>query len=207
MISDEKVIDGSSLYNMLRIAFTSLSYNESYLNDINTFPVSDSDTGTNMRQSFHKGLVATDEKQNAGDLLFKFAHSMSLDSRGNSGFILSQYFIGLSEYLKGKESISIEDFKNAIVHAYKIAYAAVVNPALRQIQIPEFVYRRNAGDRTIASTRTAVFRRGQGIHYPGRSSQPDGERARHPLRQSWGTEVGKSTPLFSRAACYRMPND
>ncbi len=123
------VIDGASLYHMFRMAFTSLSYNESYLNDINTFPVSDSDTGTNMKQSFHKGLVATDEKQNAGDLLFKFAYSMSLDSRGNSGFILSQYFIGLSEYLKGKESISIEDFKNAIVHAYKIAYAAVVNPA------------------------------------------------------------------------------
>ena len=108
MISDEKVIDGSSLYNMLRIAFTSLSYNESYLNDINTFPVSDSDTGTNMKRTLRMGLLTTSQEQTAGELIRSLADNMSLSSRGNSGFILSQYFMGLSEYLKDKNVITIE---------------------------------------------------------------------------------------------------
>ena len=129
MISDEKVIDGSSLYNMLRIAFTSLSYNESYLNDINTFPVSDSDTGTNMKRTLRMGLLTTSQEQTAGELIRSLADNMSLSSRGNSGFILSQYFMGLSEYLRDKNVITIEDFSKAIVHAYKVAYASVVNPA------------------------------------------------------------------------------
>ena len=121
-------IDGTSIYHMLRFAFTSLSFNESYLNDINTFPVSDSDTGTNMKRTFRKGLLATGENQTAGSALVSFAKNMSMDSRGNSGFILSQYFLGLSEYLKDKDSITLEDFSEAIVHAYKVAYAAVLNP-------------------------------------------------------------------------------
>lgn len=121
-------IDGASIYHMLRLAFTSLSFNESYLNAINTFPVSDSDTGTNMKRTFRKGLLATQEGQSAGTALTQFAQNMSLDSRGNSGFILSQYFLGLSEALKDKTSITLEDFSQAIVHAYQVAYAAVLNP-------------------------------------------------------------------------------
>ena len=121
-------IDGALLYRMFRLAFASLSFNENYLNEINTFPVSDSDTGTNMKRSFKNGLTAINENQTAGELLYTFAHNMSLNSRGNSGFILSQYFIGLSEYLKDKLVITIQDFCDAIIHAYRVAYAAVVNP-------------------------------------------------------------------------------
>ena len=122
------VIDGSKLYHMLRYAFTSLSYNENYLNEINTFPVSDSDTGTNMKRTLRKGIASTSENLSAGELFSTFASNMSMDSRGNSGFILSQYFVGLSQCLKGKEVITLKDFINACVHAYDVAYAAVVNP-------------------------------------------------------------------------------
>ena len=121
-------IDGLTVYNMLRYGFTSLSYNENYLNNINTFPVSDNDTGTNMKRTFQKGLLAINENKNAGSVLHSFAKNMSLGSRGNSGFIFSQYFLGLSDFLKEKALITIEDFSKAIIYAYKIAYAAVINP-------------------------------------------------------------------------------
>ena len=127
-IKQVNYIDGSYLYHMLRVAFTSLSFNESYLNDINTFPVSDKDTGSNMKRTFQRGLLSTSETEKAGSTLSSFAESMSMNSYGNSGFILSQYFLGLSEYLREKEIITIEDFLKAIVHAYQVAYAAVVNP-------------------------------------------------------------------------------
>lgn len=126
--SNEARIDGSTLYGMLRSAFASLSYNESYLNDINTFPVSDSDTGTNMKRTFRTGLLALQGNEAPGEMLSRFAKEMTRKSRGNSGFILSQYFLGLSDSLKEKEAISIEDLSQAISHAYHVAYAAVINP-------------------------------------------------------------------------------
>lgn len=122
------IIDSQNLYHMLRLGFTSLSFNENYLNEINTFPVSDSDTGTNMKRTFQKGLVSLNQTNSAGELLLSFAKNMSLESRGNSGFIFSQYFLGLAEYLKDKETITIEDFSNGLMYAYKVAYAAVINP-------------------------------------------------------------------------------
>lgn len=122
------IIDSQNLYRMLRLGFTSLSFNENYLNEINTFPVSDSDTGTNMKRTFQKGLVSLNQTNSAGELLLSFAKNMSLESRGNSGFIFSQYFLGLAEYLKDKETITIEDFSNGLMYAYKVAYAAVINP-------------------------------------------------------------------------------
>ena len=128
MMTGTEIIDGYELYRMLRSAFASLSYNETYLNEINTFPVSDSDTGTNMKRTFQKGLLAIEGKAKAGEVLSVFAESMSLESRGNSGFILSQYFIGLSDSLRDKDIFTIEAFSEAVVHAYKVAYAAVIDP-------------------------------------------------------------------------------
>lgn len=122
------IIDSQNLYHMLRLGFTSLSFNENYLNEINTFPVSDSDTGTNMKRTFQKGLVSLNQSNSAGELLLSFAKNMSLESRGNSGFIFSQYFLGLAEYLKDKQTITIEDFSAGLMYAYKVAYAAVINP-------------------------------------------------------------------------------
>ncbi len=127
-MNNQQVINGNEFYYMLRVAFTSLSFNESYLNDINTFPVSDSDTGTNMKRTFMMGLNSTNENETAGKIIQTLAENMSLSSRGNSGFILSQYFRGLSECLKNKTYFTLDDFKEAIVHAYQVAYASVINP-------------------------------------------------------------------------------
>ncbi len=124
----QTTIDGERLYRMLRSAFASLSYNETYLNDINAFPVSDKDTGTNMKRTFRKGLLAIEENKTAGETISSFATHMSMESRGNSGFILSQFFLGLKDCLKDKDLITLEDFMKALVHAYQVAYAAVINP-------------------------------------------------------------------------------
>jgi len=53
---------------------------------------------------------------------------MLIGSRGNSGFILSQYFLGMYEYTKGKNAVSLADLASALPHAYQVAYRAVLNP-------------------------------------------------------------------------------
>lgn len=127
-MQEEQKLNGHDFYYMLRVAFTSLSFNETYLNDINAFPVSDSDTGTNMKHTFMMGLDSTNKNDTAGKVLQTLAENMSLSSRGNSGFILSQYFKGLSEHLKDKPYFTLEDFKEAMIRAYQVAYASVLNP-------------------------------------------------------------------------------
>ena len=124
----KNTIDGKLLYKMLQGGFASLSHNENYLNDLNIFPVSDSDTGTNMKRTFKKGVAALSSESSVHDMFSTLAKGMSLGSRGNSGFILSQYFQGIHEYTKDKESITLTDFSDALTHAYSIAYKAVIQP-------------------------------------------------------------------------------
>jgi DAK2 domain fusion protein YloV len=124
----EHTIDGKLLSKMLMGGFTNLSYNIDYLNEINVFPVSDSDTGTNMKKTFESGVAALNDEASFCDVLSAFVKGLLIGSRGNSGFILSQYFSGIYEYTQGKNAISVADLTSALSHAYQVAYRAVLNP-------------------------------------------------------------------------------
>jgi dihydroxyacetone kinase-like predicted kinase len=54
---------------------------------------------------------------------------MLISSRGNSGFLLSQFFLGIHEYTKGKDTVSAADLSSALPHAYQKAYEAMLKPA------------------------------------------------------------------------------
>ena len=126
----ENIIDGGLLCKMLLNGFASLSHNINYLNGLNIFPVSDSDTGTNMRNTFQKGIAALNgEALSFHGVLSVFTNGMLLGSRGNSGFILSQYFLGIHKYINDKEPVTISDLSGAMQHAYGLAYRSVINPA------------------------------------------------------------------------------
>jgi len=124
----EHTIDGKLLSKMLIGGFTNLSHNIDYLNEINVFPVSDSDTGTNMKKTFESGVAALNGETSFCDIFSAFVKGLLIGSRGNSGFILSQYFLGIYEYTKGKNTVSVDDLTYALPHAYQVAYRAVLNP-------------------------------------------------------------------------------
>jgi len=121
-------LDGELMYKMLMSGFANLSHNKNYLNEINVFPVSDGDTGTNMKNTFGNGVSALKGNLSFNDTFSEFVKSMLLGSRGNSGFILSQYFLGIHEYTKEKNTVSVSDLSFAMQHAYQVAYKAVLNP-------------------------------------------------------------------------------
>ena len=124
----ENAIDGELLRKMLLGGFENLSHNIDYLNGINVFPVSDGDTGTNMKKTFESGVAALNGEASFCDAFSVFVRGMLVGSRGNSGFILSQYFLGIYEYTKGKNTVSVTDLSSALPHAYQVAYRAVLNP-------------------------------------------------------------------------------
>ena len=123
-----KTIDGLLLKDLFAAGLTNLRANEKTVNDLNVFPVPDGDTGSNMRMTIENGVKNTAETPNVGEFAVNFAKGVLMGARGNSGVILSQYFKGLSLELKGKESVNILEFRDALVQSYKTAYKAVVTP-------------------------------------------------------------------------------
>ncbi len=100
------------------------------LNRINVFPVSDSDTGTNMAATL-AGAVTAAEQDRAGDVgatSRRIADSALLGARGNSGAILAQFFQGLAEGLEGCGHVTLAHFAPAARRAADAARSALARP-------------------------------------------------------------------------------
>ena len=130
MIKKIKYIDGIRFYRAIVVGINKLISHQDYLNQINVFPVPDGDTGTNMAFTVSEILEGTSGtvSSNIGEMTQKVA-DLALDgARGNSGAILAQFFIGLSEGLNGKDKMSVRDFSNAFKKASDNAWSALSDP-------------------------------------------------------------------------------
>jgi dihydroxyacetone kinase-like predicted kinase len=92
-------IDGSRFTRAVTAGSKWLIDREKQLDDINVFPVPDSDTGTNMGGTLQIIADAADDAEIASiaEASKMIADSALIGARGNSGAILAQFFQGLSE--------------------------------------------------------------------------------------------------------------
>ena len=101
------------------------------IDHLNVFPVPDGDTGTNMQMTMMAGVkeVSKLDSQSIVDIE-NLSRGLLMGARGNSGVILSQFFRGLySEIAKiDNGSASIQEFIQALVGGYQMAYRAVMDP-------------------------------------------------------------------------------
>jgi len=123
-----KRIDGYTFEKLLRNGLNNLKNYEEKVNEINVFPVTDGDTGTNMFLTLQHGIYATKSNESLGDYLQDLSAGMLLGARGNSGVILSQIFKGLAESLKFRNSVGVYKLSRAFISGYKTAYQAVIRP-------------------------------------------------------------------------------
>ncbi len=103
---------------------------QDHLNQINVFPVADNDTGTNMAltmQSVAEGAISCREMSVSG-MSKCLAESALMGARGNSGAILAQFFQGLADSFKGKLTVSLNHFGDAVELARIGAYEAITEP-------------------------------------------------------------------------------
>jgi len=100
------------------------------LNRINVFPVPDGDTGTNLASTLLGGITVLRESEGLKlcEIVRRFSEALLFSARGNSGTIISQFFVGLADALKGKESVSTVEFAEALEKAYKAVYESLENP-------------------------------------------------------------------------------
>ena len=103
---------------------------QEHLNNINVFPVADSDTGTNMAltmRSVAEGALLCKEISVHG-MSRAVADSALMGARGNSGAILAQFFQGLAEGFQGRGRATLEDFAAAVQSASTNAAEAIAEP-------------------------------------------------------------------------------
>ena len=125
-----KYIDGIRFYRSIVVGINNLISRQDYLNQINVFPVPDGDTGTNMAFTVNAILDGTSDvvPTKIGDMTQIVADCALDGARGNSGAILAQFFVGLSESLSGKDKMSVKDFTEAFKNGSDCAWEALSNP-------------------------------------------------------------------------------
>ena len=89
-----KRLNGFQLEQMLKNGLANLQSREDEINRLNVFPVSDGDTGTNMRLTLSGGVRFAKANKETNAYLKQLSEGMLFGARGNSGVILSQFFKG-----------------------------------------------------------------------------------------------------------------
>ncbi len=109
-----------------------LAKNEQLLNDLNVYPVPDSDTGSNSLQTLKAGIAhGSFNSSDLGESAQAIAAGAAKSAMGNSGVILAQYLQGLAQGLTQTETLnqcSPSEWQQALVQAAEVARQAVLTP-------------------------------------------------------------------------------
>ncbi|PXW32501.1 UNVERIFIED_CONTAM: hypothetical protein DES50_103287 [Williamsia faeni] len=93
-------MDPGVLRDWIHGAVTSLDAVRAEINDLNVFPIPDSDTGSNMLHTMRSAAQAVDSLDDEADtpaVARAMAEGAVAKARGNSGIILSQVLVGLAD--------------------------------------------------------------------------------------------------------------
>lgn len=99
---------------------------EQLVNDLNVYPVPDSDTGTNSLVTLNSGLAQM-TGQNVHDLANSLASGCAKSALGNSGVILSAYLSGLAQNVN--DPVDLAQWQSALKNAAQFAQLSVLTPS------------------------------------------------------------------------------
>jgi hypothetical protein len=105
---------GNDLYHAFLSGAHKLISIKHHLNNINVFPVPDGDTGSNMSYLMQTIINEARPSDDFSETMESIASAALSGSRGNSGIIFAEYFSGLSEKLKGKPLVKLDEFMDAV---------------------------------------------------------------------------------------------
>lgn len=148
----EQTLDAPALHAWADAAVRALDRHRAELDQLNVFPVADSDTGTNLYLTLREGLDAlTRDGADADDAARDFARGALVGARGNSGVIVSQYLGALLRSLP-PGPVAADALATGLQTATTAAYRAVANP----VEGTVLTIARAVGDGAAAATRPGV---------------------------------------------------
>ena len=121
-------IDGRRLYYTFIAGANNILAHQSYLNEINVFPVNDGDTGSNMASTVRSVIESIHPHRSYKITADLIAEATMINARGNSGIIFAQFLYGVSREAGDRKSISIPQFAESIRNSVPYMYEAVANP-------------------------------------------------------------------------------
>ncbi len=123
-------LDGPGLLSLFESALELLEANVAEINRLNVFPVPDGDTGINMYLTLLDVVSNTAENvsPSVGETSRMMAEHALNGGRGNSGVLLSQFFMGMAEALDGCTDFGADDFARSLAAASVHAYGGIGHP-------------------------------------------------------------------------------
>ena len=125
-----KTINVDVLAKMFLAGAQNIEAKKDYINELNVFPVTDGDTGTNMSMTIMSAAkeVTALNKPAMKDLAKAISSGSLRGARGNSGVILSQLLRGFTKAIKEEKEIDVLALAAACQRARDTAYKAVMKP-------------------------------------------------------------------------------
>lgn len=130
MSDENRTCNGRQLKELAAAGLNWLESHYRRVNELNVFPVPDGDTGTNMlltMRNAHKEILHLDSSH-VGKVAGQIAHGAMMGSRGNSGTILSQLWLGFARTIAEVEVLDAELAIKALRNATDTAYRGVQRP-------------------------------------------------------------------------------
>jgi DAK2 domain fusion protein YloV len=122
-------LDAAAVHRWAAAGLDGLRRHQREINDLNVYPVPDSDTGTNLVLTWAAGHAAlAGHTDGLAQTLAALAHGVLLGAQGNSGGILAQLLKGLAQSLAGVSEADGRALAQALVHAAREAREAVSAP-------------------------------------------------------------------------------
>jgi len=120
----------SQISDALIVSAKHLGLNRSILDNLNVFPVPDGDTGTNMVGTYVPAiqLLENEHITSPSQIAEIILPYMNNNSRGNSGFILSRFFMGFFSKENNSEFLTTEDLAEGFSNGFYEVNSALFNP-------------------------------------------------------------------------------
>lgn len=122
--------DGQKLKQLTQAGKLWLEHNHKHVNELNVFPVPDGDTGTNMLLTMSNAYkeIMEDSTSSVSVMGRRIAHGAMMGSRGNSGTILSQIWIGFADGLGDADTLDSALLAQALHSASEKSWLGVQKP-------------------------------------------------------------------------------
>ena len=120
----------SQISDALIVSAEHLGLNKSILDNLNVFPVPDGDTGSNMVGTYVPAieLLKNERVTSPSQIAEIILPYMNNNSRGNSGFILSRFFMGFFSKENRSEFLTTQDLAEGFSNGFYEVNSALFNP-------------------------------------------------------------------------------
>lgn len=121
-------LNSENLYYSFLSGAQEVIRNKRVLDEINVFPVSDGDTGSNLASTMVSIIEEAKIFSTVKETMNSIADAALNGARGNSGIIIAQYINGIFMSIQNDENLTMNSFANMVKDAVPHAYQAITNP-------------------------------------------------------------------------------